>query len=99
MPQSLCVDNGRSKQEQKAAETEKMALDKLMAELENGRSARSVTLSSEEREEVEKLNLLTMKPMIYAANINEDDLSDNGVHNDNIKVQSVAKFNTLRKLL
>lgn len=67
-------------------EVEKRALDKLMDEMEEGRSARSVSLSDAEIESVRNLNLLTMKPMIYAANVNEIDISDNGEHNQNLKV-------------
>ncbi len=49
--------------------------------LENGKSARSVELSEEEKEMAKDLSLLTMKPIIYAANVAEDDFV-NGIENN-----------------
>ncbi|MBQ8541767.1 MAG: redox-regulated ATPase YchF [Clostridia bacterium] len=49
--------------------------------LENGKSARSVDLSDEEKEMAKDLSLLTMKPIIYAANVAEDDFV-NGIENN-----------------
>ena len=49
--------------------------------LENGKSARSVELSEEEKEMSKDLSLLTMKPIIYAANVAEDDFV-NGIENN-----------------
>ncbi len=49
--------------------------------LEAGKSARSVELSEEEKEMAKDLSLLTMKPIIYAANVAEDDFT-NGIENN-----------------
>ncbi|MGM9551166.1 MAG: redox-regulated ATPase YchF [Clostridia bacterium] len=49
--------------------------------LEKGQSARSVELSEEEKEMAKDLSLLTMKPIIYAANVAEDDFV-NGIENN-----------------
>ena len=49
--------------------------------LEKGQSARSVELSEEEKEMAKDLALLTMKPIIYAANVAEDDFV-NGIENN-----------------
>lgn len=59
--------------------------------LESGKSARSVELSDEERDIVKELSLLTMKPVLYAANVSEDDFS-NGVENNPYlaKVEEIA---------
>ena len=54
---------------------------KLMSELENGRTARSVELSDDEKALLDDVELLTMKPVIYAANVSEDEAS--GVSPDN----------------
>ncbi len=51
-------------------------LDRLSSELERGRSARQAIAPGEERERLHDLFLLTMKPIIYVANIGEDDPSD-----------------------
>jgi len=79
------LDRGKTKDEMTAAEVEKGALEKVMNQLENGVAARSVPLIDSEKESVKPLELLTMKPMIYAANVNEDDLANNGTQNQNVK--------------
>lgn len=66
-------------------DTEAAALQKLLPFLEEGKPARSVELKEEEEEVVAQLCLLTMKPVIFAANVSEDDLADKGASNDNVK--------------
>lgn len=59
----------------KEAQAEVDVLDKLSAVLNEGKSARQVTLSEEEELLVKALGLLTRKPIIYAGNVSEDDLA------------------------
>jgi len=49
---------------------------RLKKELDRGQSARNVQLSDEEKVLVKQLNLLTMKPMIYAFNVSEVQLEN-----------------------
>ncbi len=49
--------------------------------LEAGKSARSVNVTDEEAAIVRELSLLTMKPVLYAANVGEDDFA-NGIENN-----------------
>lgn len=49
-----------------------------MALLDQNQPARAVQLNDDERALVKGLQLLTMKPMIYAANVSEGDLADQG---------------------
>lgn len=51
-------------------------LEKLKKALENGKSARTVELSEEEKETIKDAFLLTMKPILYIANVSENDLED-----------------------
>lgn len=55
--------------------------NKLAKSLESGQPARILQLSKEEKDLISDLNLLTMKPCIYAANVNEHDLRDGAVNN------------------
>ena len=48
-------------------------LEKLMAHLEEGKSARSFGFTEEEAEIIKSTPLLSNKPVIYAANLSEDD--------------------------
>ncbi|WP_027339660.1 redox-regulated ATPase YchF [Halonatronum saccharophilum] len=51
-------------------------LEKVESVLEEGDPARSVGLSKEEEKLIRDLNLLTLKPVLYAANVGEEDLID-----------------------
>ncbi len=76
------VQNRISKVERKAQSKEKDAvkefevLQRLKSALLEGRSARSVELNEEESEIVRSYNLLTIKPVIYIANVSEADVVD-----------------------
>lgn len=59
----------------KEAQLELEALEKLTTGLNEGKSARHLDLSAEELDAVKVLGLLTAKPIIYAANVSEDDLA------------------------
>jgi hypothetical protein len=59
----------------KEAQAEDAALERIQAALEEGRPGRSVSLGEEEAELIRPLGLLTRKPIIYAANVAEDDLA------------------------
>lgn len=50
-------------------------LERVEKTLESGKPVRSMVLSEEDREYVDKLMLLTAKPMLYAANISEKDIA------------------------
>ena len=51
-------------------------LQKIINELQNGRSARNANLNDDELKIIQSLNLITLKPMLYVANINESDISN-----------------------
>jgi len=64
-------------------------LKKLLAKLDEGEAARQAGLTDEEMERVQKLQLLTAKPIIYATNVADADLaSGNEMVN---KVKELAK--------
>lgn len=62
-----------------AAEVE--LLERLKAALEAGKCARTVEMTDEERELLADTPLLTMKPVIYVANIAEEDVGSDLAHN------------------
>ncbi len=76
----------------KAAAKELALLQKIKEHLEEGKLAKTFS-GTEDEEELEWLfgyNLLTYKPVIYAANVAEDDLADDGVSNPG--VQAVREY-------
>jgi ribosome-binding ATPase len=70
----------------KAAKTEIEILDKVLPVLEEGRPIRSVDLTDDEKAIVKSWFLLSSKPTIYAANVDEDSL---GNPDENPHVKSV----------
>ncbi|MGN0471610.1 MAG: redox-regulated ATPase YchF [Lachnospiraceae bacterium] len=67
-------------------------LEAVKAHLENGKLAKTFALSDDEDEQAwfKEYNLLTAKPVIFAANVSEDDLSDDGAGNP--MVQQVRDY-------
>ena len=63
----------------KKAQLEIDVLEKIKAVLESGKSARTVELNDEEKELIKDVYLLTSKPILYIANVSEEQLatSDN----------------------
>ena len=57
-------------------------LNAIAATLAESKSVRTMDFTEEEQEFVNSLNLLTSKPVIYAANVSEDDLADEGANNE-----------------
>ena len=50
-------------------------LESIKAHLESGKPARSMTFDSEQQQLVDQLFLITLKPVLYAGNVSENDLS------------------------
>ena len=63
-------------------------LERLAAEMETGKTARSVEISEDEAEYLKEVALLTIKPVIYACNMGENDFVD-GI--DNNKFYNIVK--------
>ncbi len=59
----------------KDAQGEVLVLEKLIAALNEGKPARQVSLTEEELVIIKDLGLLTNKPIIYAANVSEEELA------------------------
>ena len=60
-------------------------LKRLKDELENGVCARNVEMTDDEKEMLSEVSLLTLKPVIYACNLSEDDFSGNIENNKGYK--------------
>jgi GTP-binding protein YchF len=78
-----------AKTKDKDAVAELAVLDKLKPVLEEGLSARTIEFTEEEQKIVRSLFLLTAKPILYVANVSEDEVSDS---DNNPYVQQVRTF-------
>lgn len=56
-------------------------LERLVSEMEQGKTARSVEINEDEAQYLKEVSLLTIKPVIYACNMAESDFSD-GIENN-----------------
>ncbi|RHR30382.1 redox-regulated ATPase YchF [Clostridium sp. AF19-22AC] len=75
----------------KAAAKELELLERIKAHLEDNKMAKSFTTDDEDEQEwLGSYNLLTAKPVIFAANVTEDDLADDGA--SNAGVQAVREY-------
>ena len=54
------------------------AVDRIVPHLESERPARSLDLSDDERKAVASFGLLTLKPVLYVANVDDSDVSGQG---------------------
>lgn len=59
-------------------------LERVKKILDEGLSVRTLDLTDDEREFVKSLNLLSFKPIIYCANVSEEDVVA-GIENDHVK--------------
>ncbi|HEY9574196.1 MAG TPA: redox-regulated ATPase YchF [Lachnospiraceae bacterium] len=77
----------------KMAAKEKTFLERLKAHLEDGKAAKTLEITDDdEKGFFAGYNLLTAKPVIYAANVAEEDLADDGVSNAFVgRVRDFAK--------
>ena len=62
--------------DKEALETRKF-LESVQAHLDGGNHARALVLTEEQKLELRDLHLLTMKPVLYIANVDEDGVEDN----------------------
>ena len=82
---------GRTARMDKSAGKEYAMLERLKAHLEDGKDA--ITFETADDDEAQwfgELNMLTAKPVIYAANVGEEDLADDG--EGNAYVQAVRAY-------
>ena len=92
---SHLVKNGDAK-----LAVELSAANKILAHLNEGRPARTCELTDDERAQVESWFLLTMKPVLYAANISEDELGEDEDNLPNVKkVREIAERENARVMV
>ena len=82
----------RAARNDKTIAKELALMERIKAHLEDGKMAKSFDDINDEDEQqwLENYNLLTYKPVIFAANVAEDDLADDGA--SNAGVQAVREY-------
>ncbi|MBL4937959.1 redox-regulated ATPase YchF [Clostridium sp. YIM B02515] len=69
----------------KKAKEEMNLMERLKAHLESGKPVRTMEMTDEEQDLVKAYFLLTSKPVLYGANISEDDLVSGNLDNEYVK--------------
>lgn len=75
----------------KAAKVENEILQKVRNALNDGKPARNIGLTADEIFAIRETNLLTLKPILYVANVSEDDLANGGKNSYVEQVEEFAK--------
>ena len=79
------IDNAKKKlKADKKYQEELDLLEKIKTTLESGKSARTISFTEEELEILKDTYLLTMKPILYIANVSENQLEDT-FNDENVK--------------
>lgn len=73
------------------AKLELATLEKVHAVLDSGKPARLAGLTDEELDSISFLQLLTVKPVIYAANVSEDDLATGNAFVERVKTLAASE--------
>lgn len=68
----------------KSAAKEDLILERIEKTLNEGKGARSIEFTTEEKEIIKSLHLLTLKPLMYVANVDEETIQ-NVDENENFK--------------
>lgn len=61
-------------------------LEKILPVLEEGKSIRTLSFNENEKAILKNFSLLSIKPIIYVANVNEDDMADEGKNNKFVQI-------------
>ena len=93
MPDRRITKTQKNLKGDKSLQSELDLLKRVYDFIAVGKSARAMELSDEESEFVDSLNLLSYKPIIYVANVSENQISDEDISNNEMikKLNSFAK--------
>ncbi|HWU90554.1 MAG TPA: redox-regulated ATPase YchF, partial [Kofleriaceae bacterium] len=79
---------GVAKTGSKEGKAELALVEKVYAHLQQGKPARSLALSDDERKEVAGFGLMTTKPVLYCCNVGEADLPNGNAWSDTVRARA-----------
>jgi hypothetical protein len=74
----------------KKAQARRDLLERVQAQLNQGKAVRALPLTEDDRAELYDLHLLTIKPVLYVANVNEDGF-ENNPHLDAVRAHAAEE--------
>lgn len=75
----------REVKKDKSLQVEFDLLERIKTVLDDGQSARTMDFTEEEEIMVKSFNMISYKPIIYVANVSEEDLMNDGATNEHVK--------------
>jgi hypothetical protein len=81
----------QGKDQQKQAELVLGSLDKVQGALEQGKPARSVSLSEDEKGALYDSHLITLKPQLYVCNVDEEGMRNGNPYVDAVKARAASE--------
>ena len=81
----------KAKGQDKDAKATLSVLDKVLVVLQEGKPARATDIGEEERPIFRQLGLLTNKPVLYVANVDEDSAAAGNALSEKVKAQAAAE--------
>jgi len=81
----------RARGNDKEAKDRLAVLEPVMAALQDGKPARSVTLSDDQKPAFRQLQLLSAKPVLYAANVDEDSAASGNAYSALVAERAAAE--------
>src|SRR5688572_3655277 len=82
---------GLAKSGNKEAKAELALAEKVFAHLQDGKAARSLQLSDDDKKQVATFGLLTAKPVLYCCNVGEADLPNGNQWSDLVKARAARE--------
>jgi GTP-binding protein YchF len=81
----------QAKDQQKIAEAAISACSKLTEALQQGKPARSVSLTDDEKAAIAESQLITMKPQLYVCNVDEEGMKSGNRYIDFVKARATSE--------
>src|SRR5699024_5147290 len=78
-----------AKQKDKEADDEEKIITKIKEKLENNEPIKNIEYTANEKNMIKQISILTAKPMLYVANVAEDEVSN---HEDNEYVKQNKEY-------
>jgi len=78
----------KSKNNDKEAQSAKQALEKIKDKLNDSKPAREADLSSDEKESIKDLRLLTQKPILTVTNVSEEEINSKSKNENEITISA-----------
>ena len=97
MERRLDTTEKRAKGGDKESRAQLQLLTSVLAALQDGRPARTASISDDQQDAFHQLQLLTSKPVLYVCNVDEDSAVDGNAHTEAVAVMAAVGMLLVRE--